>query len=407
VHNLNDSVIIREIINDLFLIRINDSRTKYFEALWEIPEGITYNAYILRLPQGSVLFDGSKGEYISEFSEALSRLVNPKDIKYIVVHHAEPDHTGSLKEFLNLNGNRAVILGHPMTKVLLQSLHGINSNFRAVKDGEELVLNGEVLKFIYTPWLHWPETMVTYLKQRNILLTCDVFGGYSIPEGVFDDESNVENYMYYLRKYATTVIGHYRGYVLKALEKLRMLKIKPSIIAPGHGLLWRSDINRVVKAYESWDKAEPVKGKIVIMYSSMYGYVESAIKYVVKELSSLGIKPVIFRFTDKERASLSDILTEAGDSQGIIVGTATYEAGVFPLISNLLTVLASKVKVKKHVMLITTYGWGDVAGRVLASAITNAGYKLVSSVSIHGLLTEEVKKKIREGVKKLINSINP
>jgi flavorubredoxin len=171
---MSNKPLIKEVTDDLFLIRVDDRRVKYFEALWEIPEGITYNAYLLRLGSGSVVFDGVKAEYSDGFIEALTSLVNPKSIRYVVVNHAEPDHTGSIKKLMELTGGKAVVLGHPMVASLLNSLYGIRPAFKAVKDGEALDLGDETLKFIHTPWLHWPETMVTYFGEEisSNLLRC-------------------------------------------------------------------------------------------------------------------------------------------------------------------------------------------------------------------------------------------
>lgn len=394
--------LIKEVADDLFLIRVDDRKTKYFEALWEIPEGITYNAYLLRLDSGSVVFDGVKAGYSEEFIEALSSLVNPKNIRYVVVNHAEPDHTGSIKKLMRLTGDKATVLGHPMTSSLLKSLHGIKPAFKAVKDGEILDVGGESLRFIHTPWLHWPETMVTYLVKRSVLISCDVFGGYSIPSGVFDDEVDVSEYLPYVKKYSVTVIGHYRGFVLKALEKLKALGIKPSIIAPGHGLLWRKDPGMIIKEYEMWDRAEPVKGKVTVIYSSMYGYVEAAVNHVIEGLKSAGFNVKVFKFTDEFRSNISDVLSEVDDSQGVVIGTATYEAGVFPIMTYLVSLLKSKIGAKKPVLAITTYGWGDVAGRFLMSMLKDTGFNVVDAVSVHGVLDEGTGKRLDDAVRKFI-----
>jgi len=400
-------IYVKEILDNLFLLRVDDHITKYFEGIWEIPEGITYNAYLLKTEEGSVLFDGWKADFTREFLNELSNLTDLDNIKYIVINHAEPDHTGSLKSLLEETSYKPLVVGHPMTKSLIRALYGIEPKFKAVKDGETLNIGKELLKFVYVPWLHWPETMVTYLEKKGVLISCDVFGGYSTPEEIFDEDPEVvRKYIPYVRKYMVNVIGHYRDFVIKGLNKLRDLGVQPKIIAPGHGLLWRKETSRIIEEYERWDRQESVRDKVTIVYTSMYGYVENAIKEAVSELKRQGINPVIHKFTDKYRSNVGDILSDLDDSEAIIIGTATYEAGIFPIMKYIFSLVKEKMRGNKPVMIITTYGWGDVAGRSLKAELEDLGFKVASSISIHGVLDQTSTQKIKEGVSVLLQELH-
>ncbi|RLF73269.1 FprA family A-type flavoprotein, partial [Thermococci archaeon] len=154
---------------ELYLLRIDDDQIKYFEATWDIPEGITYNAYLMKTDDAVILFDAWKKDYTEEFFEALSSIVDPKEITHIVVHHMEPDHSGALPKVLEANGYKAKIIGTVFAKRLLEAFFGIKENVYVIKDGEELKVGNRTFKFITVPWLHWPDTMITYLVEDKII----------------------------------------------------------------------------------------------------------------------------------------------------------------------------------------------------------------------------------------------
>lgn len=399
------STTVTKVSDNLYVLRIDDDHTRFFEALWEIPEGITYNAYLFTLPEKTVLIDGWKKEFTDEFVSTISQVTNIKDIDYVVVSHVEPDHSGTLKKVLELNGGKATVLSHPFAKGLIESLVGITPKFRAVKDGEVIDLGDERMRFIYTPWLHWPETIMTYLEERSVLLSCDAFGGFSIPPAVFDDDSVIATYLPYVRKYFANVVGHYRDFVIKAIEKIRSLGITPKVVAPAHGLIWRRSLN-IVNYYEELAKGKPEKGKIAVIYTSMYGYVERAVNITINNLRAKGFKTVVFRFTDRHRDSIGDLIGEVEDAEAVIIGTATYEAEVYPLMKFVVDLIIKKIHKGKPILIITTYGWGNVAGRKLEELFRNAGFENVVTVGIKGLSSQKDVEAIKEGVENLISKLS-
>ncbi len=399
------SATVTKLSDYIYVLRADDNETTFFEGLWAIPEGITYNAYLIKLDGATVLIDGWPKDYGDDFVNYLSRITNLEDIDYIIVNHMEPDHSGSLPKVLEANKWKATVLGHPMAKGLIESLLGISPKFRAVKDGERVEIGGRKFRFIHTPWLHWPETIMTFLEEDGILFPCDGFGGFSIPPTVFDDDEEVvKNYMRFVRKYFVSVIGYYRDFVTRAIDKLKSIGVEPKIIAPGHGLIWRKSLD-IVDHYYAWAKAVPEKGKIAVIYTSMYGYVENSVSYALNELRERGLKTVVFRFTSRHRDSLSDLLGEVDDAEGIILGTATYEADVYPFINYVIDILTRKVKAKKPILILTTYGWGDVAGRKLETFLKEKGYEVVDVIRFKGIPSSEDREKIREGIEKFLKSL--
>ncbi|KAF2959766.1 FprA family A-type flavoprotein [Thermotoga sp. 38H-to] len=377
---------------EIYILRIDDDQIKYFEAVWEIPEGISYNAYLVKLNDANVLIDGWKKNYTKEFIETLSRIVDPKEITHIIVNHTEPDHSGSLPATLEAIGHDVEIIASNFGKRLLEGFYGIK-DVTVVKDGEEKEIGGKKFKFVMTPWLHWPDTMVTYLD--GILFGCDVGGGYLLPETLDDsNESVVERYLPHVTKYIVTVIGHYKNYILEGAEKLSSLKIKA--LLPGHGLIWKKDPQRLLNHYVSVAKGEPKKGKVTVIYDSMYGFVENVMKKAIDSLKEKGFTPVVYKFSDEERPAISEILKDIPDSEALIFGVSTYEAEIHPLMRFTLLEIIDKVNYEKSVLVFGVHGWAPSVKRTAGELLKETKFRILSFTEIKGSNMDE--KKIEEAI---------
>jgi len=382
---------VREILKDFVILRVFDKNIKYFESLWEIPEGITYNSYVLRTSEGSILFDTVKQNFSREYIDALRRVVDLRDIRYVVIHHMEPDHSSSLKALSELSEFRAEVLGHPLTAKLIKSLLGIDVKFRSVRDGEELRVGDTVLKFLHVPWLHWPETIFTYVEGLKALITCDAFGAYSIPPYIISDLAELKTrYARFMKKYFVNIIGHYRDNVIKALDKVAVLNLKIELVAPSHGavLLGANTVSEVFKLYRFWAEGKPENKKLVVLYTSMYGYNEVIVKKLLEMINRDDIRVEVFKFTSDHRDSISDFLGEVIDAKVIVLITSTYDNSVFPIVKYVLSLLISKSNAEKPFYLITTYGWNDSASREIRSLLAASKFRLSGELSINSLLSE-------------------
>lgn len=376
---------IEEIDEGFYVLRVNDRYTQYFEALWEIPEGITYNAYLLKTREGAILFDGWKKPFAGQFIDLLESIISPDDLKYIVVNHMEPDHSGSLEDVVRW-APRARVLGSRLAGRMMKAYPRARERFQAVGDGEVLELGGERVRFIYTPWLHWPETMVSWIETRRILVTCDVFGGYGIPYGLFDDECiRWDDAIRMMKKYVVTVIGHYRQWITKGLAKLESQGVEPRMIAPAHGLIWRRDPRRVMEIYRGLAEGRPEPGKVLVVYGSMYGTVEKLVRRLVCRLGRSGFKPVSYGFTDSTRPLLSEILTDAAESEALVVAAPTYEASVFPLIEYVVKEVCWKGTSAGKAVVVSSYGWGGVAAKRLRETLESCGIGSVHVVEYNAI----------------------
>ncbi len=400
---------VRKIQKDLYMIRVEDRLIKYFEGLWEIPEGVTYNSYVLIGNEGSVLFDTVGRNFSNMFIDTLRSLIDIKDIKFIITQHLEPDHSGALPELLKELNHLTEVLGHPLASKLIESLYGLKPRFRSVGDGEVIEFGEYKLMFIYVPWLHWPETILTYVGGNlNYLMTCDVFGAYSIPE-YFEIDVNYlpKEYEYFMRKYFVNVIGYYRENVIKNLSKLKQLNLRIEAIAPAHGSILKGKevLERVSNLYESWAKAEASDNKVTIVYTSMYGYVEKVIEYLVKALSERGVNTSVFKFTSYERSNVSDLLGEVLNSKMLIIASATYDADLFPLMTYILELILKKTNAEKPLVLLTVYGWGNAASNKAKELISKSKYRIVGSYGINSLVKDKDYVELNNLIKKILELV--
>jgi len=404
VREMSPKVLLREIESGFYLLRVDDEKVNYFEAIWSIPEKVTYNAYLLVGDGGAVLFDGWKAVYADDLIEAIREITNPRDLTHVIVHHTEPDHSGSLPKVLEANGFRAEVVTHPMSKPMIESFYRISPKFRLVKDCEEISAAGEKIKLVYTPWLHWPETIMSYLMSRKILVPCDAFGGYSIPRTIFDEDDEVlREYLPSVRKYVATIIGFYRQHIIRNIEKLQNLQLDIRIIAPAHGLVWRRNPQLILDYYRNLAEGRPDGNKILVVSGSMYGLMERAARTAVEAVEGLGGRAVFYRFNDLEQPPFSEIIGNAIDSRAIILAAPTYEAGVYPLLDQLVDLIVKKIP-PKPVLILGSYGWAGTVAKKLSEKLAAADFKIVETIEFRGSPSEEDARKIREGVRRLLES---
>ncbi len=391
------------VFDNLYMLRIFDDEIRFFEALWSIPEGIMYNSYILDTGSDIVLFDTVKNSYRSVYMDYLGKVVDIGRIKYVVIHHMEPDHSGVLYELYRRNPD-IVFIGHTMAKAMIKSFYGFSpENYMAVKDGEELDINGYRIKFIHLPWIHWPETIASYIYEYKLLLSCDAFGSYGLYSNLYVDEldeKDYRKYLWFMRKYLANVVGHYLEWVVKGIEKLGETGLDIRVIGPSHGLLWRN-VDKVLGLYMDWSRGLGGEHYVVI-YSSMYGFLEKVVKHVVEKLSDLGVEYSVYGFSDREYSSLSDIIGELLTAKGLIIATATYEASVFPYMRYVVETIFEKIPRNKKVLIISNYGWGPVAGRVLEKMFREKGFNVVNVVEFRAGQLDKYIDKINEAVEKLV-----
>jgi flavorubredoxin len=334
---------IKKLSENVYWLGINDRKTHLFENLWPIDKGVSYNSYII-CDEKVALIDTVETGAISKFMEKLDGVLNGRTIDYLVINHLEPDHSAGIPAVIERFPNIKLI-GNNNTAKFLSGYFNINHNFQLVKDLEEIDLGQTKLKFYMTPMIHWPETMMTYTTSEEILFSGDAFGTFgALDGGLFDDELNFDDYENEMRRYYSNIVGKYGKHVQKAIQKLSGTSVK--MIASTHGPVWRKDISKVISLYDKWSKYETEDG-VVIVYGSMYGNTEKMADSIAFALKDEGIHNI--KVYNASKTHLSYILSDIFKYKGLIIGTPTYNAGVYPPIEALISTIEHS-EIKNHLL---------------------------------------------------------
>ncbi|OPL11579.1 MAG: MBL fold metallo-hydrolase [Firmicutes bacterium ML8_F2] len=372
-------------------IGVNDHTTDLFEGLWPISrEGVSYNSYIVKAEKTAII-DLAKSIKVDEYIDRLNEITDVSGIDYIILNHMEPDHTGILKLIRNL-APQAEILCSAKAVPMVENFYGITNRVRAVENGEELDLGGKKLKFFMTPFVHWPETMMTYETGSQILFSCDAFGSYgALGGGIFDDKNvDFDFYEKEALRYYANIVASFSAQTLRAIEKLKELPV--SVIAPSHGLIWRNNPTRIINLYKQWAEYAKTGGKpaVTVLYGSMYGNTGAMMDAVTQGLTSTGISVDLF---DVSRTHGSYILPSLWEKQGVVLGVPTYEGRLFPPAAHFLDLAGRKSIKNKKLAYFGSYGWSGGARRELDKILETLKWELVDSFDFAGGPTMEDFKK--------------
>ncbi len=381
-------ILIVKIAENIFYVGIDDKQTRFFEGIWPIPNGISYNSYLIIDDKIALIEGGVRATFSREFLDDLSSIVDIEKIDYIIVNHMEPDHTGTLPILYRLAPNSKIIVSN-MGKRLLKSFYDIEDEERVVvvKDGDKISLGQKELVFYTIPGVHWPDSMVTYEPSEKILFSSDAFGTYGSLNGrIFDDEIDIDFFLTEGKRYFTNIVGKFCAPTQVALKKLSGLKIK--IVAPAHGPVWRKNPKKIIELYDKLSKYES-KEKVLIMYGSMYGFNKQAAEYLAKKLVGKGVDVKLMDVTNWHP---SYILAEAWDSKIVVIGVPTYDGGAFPLIYTAATYLQKKLLKNKYYAIFGTFGWSGKGYKEIREILDRIEWKLVEPiVEINGKLRKENK----------------
>jgi flavorubredoxin len=366
----------RQIEEKIYWLGAVDWDRRLFDSLIPLPDGTTYNAYLVKGSEKTVLLDTVDPSMANELMAQLDGLDN---IDFIVSHHAEQDHSGTIPRVLEQFPDAKVVVT-PKAKGMLIDLLKISENaFITVKDGETLSLGDKTLKFIHTPWVHWPETMVTYLKEDHILFSCDFYGSHIASTDLFvTDQGRVYEAA---KRYFAEIMMPFRNVITKNIEKLKDYDIQ--MIAPSHGQIYDQPA-WIMDAYRDWVIGAP-HNLVVLPFVSMHGSTRQLVDHLVSSLVEHGIRVELFNLAVTDIGKLAMALVDAAT---VVVGVPTVLAGPHPLAAYA-TLLANALRPKtKFLSIIGSYGWGGKTVETLAGMIPNLKVEVLEPVLCKGLPSE-------------------
>jgi anaerobic nitric oxide reductase flavorubredoxin len=384
------------LLSNINWVGVNDTEAKFFESLWPIPEGVSYNSYLIIGSEKTALIDSVHEKNALEHFEKISKLTDLADIDYLVINHMEPDHTGAVPELLKKASNAKVVFT-PIAQLLFKKFYGFEPASIIVKDeAAEISLGNKRLRFIQTRWLHWPETMCTYLVEDRILFCCDAFGSFKkLPAGVIL-ESNMDiekqKILGFSQKYFAAVFNGVRKWILKAMQKFDELGLEIDVLAPSHGPVYIYNAKNIMRKWTSWSKGNYTK-TVVVAYDSMYGMTAKCINSIVKGVNEVKGKVLSFNLSE---VNAVDVLSALVEAPALIVGSPTYEREVFPKVVDFLNLLRTKKFSNRYAGVFGSFGWSGEATRKVSAELTALGFELVEKpLLFQGSPTDEDVEKAR------------
>ena len=360
-----------KLMDRIFWVGAVDWNIRNFHGFtYSTHRGTTYNAYLI-IDDKIALIDSVYGPFAEEMLGRIKDVIDPSKIDYIVVNHVETDHSGAISEVLKL-APQAKLIGTARCKDGLQKHYFGNWDFHVVKGGDEVSLGKRNLRFIEAPMLHWPDSMFTYIEKDGLLLSNDAFGQHLATSKRFDDEIDRSILMEESAKYYAVILWPLSQLVIKKIEEIQKLGLKINMIAPSHGIIWRSNSTKIIESYIRWAKGE-TKRKISVVYDTMWGSTEKMAKAMIEGINSEGVETMLLRLPYSD---LSDIIKELLETKGILIGSSTINNGILPTLAPFLEELEGLRPKNKIAAVFGSYGWGGGAVKIIEEKLKKIGFEI-------------------------------
>ena len=396
----------RKIQNDLYWVGANDRRLAMFEGVYSVPDGVSYNSYVL-LDEKTVLFDTVDKAVAKVFFENLAAVLCGRKLDYVFVHHMEPDHSAVLEDVV-LRYPEVKIVCNAATRTMIKQFFDFDLDSRWVeaKEGEVFSTGRHNFCFVKAPMVHWPEVMVSFDTTDGILFSADAFGTFGALNGaLFADEVDFDrDYLDEARRYYTNIVGKYGQQVTTLLTKAAMLDIK--MVCPLHGFVWRKNIGYFIDKYLHWASYTPEETGVMLAYASVYGNTENAVEILAVKLREKGIKTRIF---DVSVTPASDIVAAAFRYSHLVFASTTYNAGIFVCMEALLSDLVAHNLQNRTVALLENGSWAPTSGNLMRNMLSKCKNMniLDTGLTIRSALKEDQIPQLEAVADALASSILP
>lgn len=356
---------VRNVTEDLYWIGVNDHRLALFENIHPIPNGVSYNAYVL-LDEKTVLFDTVDWSACRQFLDNLEYVLQGRPLDYMIINHMEPDHGASIEEILLRYPNVKIISTEKAFMLMRQfDFHIDNHELDEVKEGDTRTFGKHTVTFIGAPMVHWPEAMVTFDITNGALFSADAFGSFGALDGkLFNDEVNFDrDWIDDARRYYTNIVGKYGPHVQLLLKKASKILKDIKYICPLHGPVWRSNLEYLIEKYDAWSSYRPEEQGVLIAYASMYGNTEAAASALASKLCERGMSNVWMY--DVSNTHVSYLISETFRLSHVVLASVTYNLGIYPVMHNYLMDMKALNLQNRTFAIIENGSWACKSGDLM------------------------------------------
>lgn len=358
----------RKLNDDLVWVGADDRRLACFEGVYGVPDGVSYNSYLL-LDEKTVLFDTVDKAVYETFFENVEHALGGRTLDYLVISHMEPDHAATIEGLLLRHQETRILCNDKIKTMLGQFFRGLDLSARIelVKEGSTFTSGRHEFTFVMAPMVHWPEVMMSYDKTDKILFSADAFGTFGALNGrLFADECDfMADYLDEARRYYTNIVGKYGMQVQNALKKAAGLKI--ALVCPLHGPVWRKDFGSFLEKYLLWSSYAPEEKSVMLAYASVYGHTENAANILAVKLCQRGVR---VRMYDTSVTPASYILSDAFRCSHLVFAATTYNNGVFVTMENLLHDIANHNLQGRKVAIVENGSWAPASGKLMREMLS-------------------------------------
>ncbi|MGV8119983.1 MAG: FprA family A-type flavoprotein [Candidatus Xenobiia bacterium LiM19] len=319
-------------------------------------KGTSYNAFLV-LDEKKVLFDTVKKPFCNELVSRIREIIDPSEIDYLVVNHAEMDHTGALPEIMEIIKPEKLICSKACKKALIDHFHREDWPYHEVTSGQSISLGSRSVHFLETKMLHWPDSMFSYIPEQRLLISSDAFGQHWATSDRFEDEVDFPELMRHAAKYYANILLPFSPLVQKLFEEVRRLNLVFDMIATDHGLIWRSKAGSIIEAYESWSR-QHLKNEALVIYDTMWNSTDMMAREIMEGLIAGGVSAKLLNLKDNHR---SEIMTEALAAKSLIFGSPTLNNGMLPTMQDMLSYMKGLKPAGRVGASFGSYGWSGEA----------------------------------------------
>ena len=343
--------------NNIYCIGINDHSIDLFEGMYKVPDGISYNSYVI-LDEKVAVLDTADAHFGEQWLNEVKEVLGGRQPDYLVIHHMEPDHSANIQNFLKVYPNVQVV-GNAKTFVMIKEYFGFDANNTVkVDEGSVLKLGKHSLRFVMAPLVHWPEVMVSYDEHSKVVFSADGFGKFGAldVDQPWDDEA---------RRYYIGIVGKYGAQVQSLLKKLSALDIKK--ICPLHGPVLEGDLSHYIELYDTWSSYRPEKDAIMVAYASVYGHTKAVAEMLADMLKKAGKEVIV---ADLARADRAKCVADAFMCSKLVLASVTYNAEIFPCMREFIDCLAERNFRSRTVAFIENGTWAPISAKLMRERLS-------------------------------------